>query len=85
MGVNLSANNVAYLQRTFQDQRCKFLQGDIEKLESSSHFDLLISSLVMKDLFPTFEKALTNISRFMRNKSLMIFDLRERQECPGRT
>ncbi len=77
LGVDLSAANVDYLRRTFGNERTKFVQGDINTLGLGDKFDLVLSSLTFKHLFPSFEDGLRNIAKHLSIGSLLIFDLRE--------
>jgi SAM-dependent methyltransferase len=75
-GIDISAKNITYLRENFSNTRHSFMVGDIEtaKLES---FDILLSSLTFKHLFPSFKKALINVSRHMNPSAMLFFDLPE--------
>lgn len=82
LGVDLSPNNVAHLQRTFTDPRLRFVNADaetvvLEKPLLEKPFDLLISSLTLKHLYPTFQKALGNLFARSAPGARAIFDLVE--------
>lgn len=77
LGVDISSKNVAYLRKEFPDPRLQFVQGDIEEYKVEGPFDLVISSLVLKHLFPSFEAALRNIAPAVTATGLFIFDLVE--------
>ena len=77
LGVDLSAQNVAFLSETFSDQRIAFQHGDIETLNFDQKFDVIYSSLTFKHLFPTFEKVLQNVALALNPDALIFFDLIE--------
>jgi SAM-dependent methyltransferase len=76
-GVDLSPNNVAHLKKTFTDPRMRFVNGDAETLLLERPFDLLISSLTLKHLYPTFQKALANLFAQAAPGARAVFDLIE--------
>jgi SAM-dependent methyltransferase len=76
-GIDISLQNVEYLKGKFGDSNIHFLQGDIESMRIGVQFDIMISSLTFKHLFPSFEKALWNISKQMEEGGMAIFDLIE--------
>ena len=77
VGVDLSAQNVAFLTETFSDPRIAFQQGDIETRTFDQTFDVVFSSLTFKHLYPSFEKVLQNVSRALNPRALIFFDLLE--------
>lgn len=76
-GIDLSAENVAYLGRRFPDERIRFIEGDAELAQFDDTFDTILSSLTLKHFFPTCERALANLTRSMRPGGRLIFDLIE--------
>jgi SAM-dependent methyltransferase len=81
LGVDLSPANVAHLQRTFTDPRLRFVNADAETVVLERPFDVLISSLTLKHLYPTFQKALGNLFARSAPGARAIFDLVE--AAPG--
>ena len=73
----ISARNVAYLTEQFTDPRIGFIYGDAESASLPQTFDVVISSLVLKHIFPSFEKALTNVSTYLNPGSIVVFDVIE--------
>lgn len=76
-GLDISARNVAYLTEQFTDPRIGFIYGDAESASLPQTFDVVISSLVLKHIFPSFEKALTNVSTYLNPGSIVVFDVIE--------
>ena len=77
LGVDISAKNIAYLGKDLAGPNIEFVEGDIESIKLSKGFDVVISSLVLKHLFPSFRKALENVARFLNPRALLVFDLIE--------
>ena len=76
-GVDLSNNNVTWLQDNLEAPGVSFVQGDAEKVALDDRYDLMLSSLTLKHLFPSFEQALRNIRSFLNPGALLMFDLIE--------
>lgn len=77
VGVDISAKNVMYLRENFSNPRHDFIVGDIETVELEESFDIVLSSLTFKHLFPSFRKALLNILTHMNPDAIIFFDLPE--------
>jgi len=77
VGVDLSAENVAHLQQRFGTDTVSFINRDIETVELDSDVDLVISSLTLKHLYPSCERALANVSSRLRPGGRLVFDLIE--------
>ena len=77
VGLDISDKNVAILKSRFANEKIIFLQGDVEKFTLDQKFDLIVSSLTFKHLFPTFERALCNLAGHMQTGGTIIFDLIE--------
>lgn len=77
VGVDISQENVRYLTETFKADNLEIRWGDVETIELQTHFDIVISSLTFKHLYPTFEKALQNLTAFANPNCLFFFDLLE--------
>lgn len=76
-GVDLSPENVYYLKNTFNAPNINFINGNAEDIMLDIKFDIILSSLTFKHMFPTFEKALHNISTYMVQNGMIFFDLIE--------
>lgn len=77
-GVDISSQNISYLKEKFNNiSKIQFMEGDIEVIKIGIMFDLVISSLTLKHFFPSFEKALRNVSTHMAKDGIVVFDLRE--------
>ena len=77
LGVDISPVNVSFLRERFDDARVEFILADVDKLATSRCFDLVVSSLVFKHLYPSFERALTRCSAHLNVGGLVCFDLLE--------
>jgi len=77
VGVDISAENVKYLKERFTKPKVSFLCDDVETASLNDKFDVVLSSLVLKHLFPSFEKALNNISSYLNPGCMVLFDLIE--------
>lgn len=77
VAVDISLDNVKYLQETFPIERVSFIHGDIENISFDDRFDVMLSSLTFKHLFPSFEQALSNVVQYMNPGGLVFFDLIE--------
>jgi SAM-dependent methyltransferase len=76
-GLDISPKNVAYLSEQFPAPRLGVIYGDAESAVLPERFDAVISSLVLKHIFPSFEKALTNVSAFLNPGAIVVFDVIE--------
>jgi SAM-dependent methyltransferase len=79
-GIDLSAENVAFLEKNFNAPNVHFINGNVEEIMLDIKFDTVLSSLTFKHMFPTFEKALYNISMYMQENAHIFFDLIEGNE-----
>jgi ubiquinone/menaquinone biosynthesis C-methylase UbiE len=77
LGVDISESQVHHLSKSFADENTNFVQGNAETFNTDNRFDVLISSLTLKHIFPTFEKAIGNVSRFMNPGALTFIDFIE--------
>jgi SAM-dependent methyltransferase len=77
LGVDISPSNVEHLRRRFTDQRVSFVVADAESVAFDTQYDLLLSSLVFKHLYPTFEPVLRNCAAGLDAGALTCFDLIE--------
>ena len=76
-GVDLSANNLELLRRTFTDPRLTFIHEDVEKVRLEEPVDVIYSSLTFKHFFPSFEPALSNLRGALRPGGRIFIDLIE--------
>jgi SAM-dependent methyltransferase len=76
-GVDLSAENVRYLRETFAGEGFEFVHGDVESVRLEAGFDVVMSSLTFKHLFPSFRGALGHLAAQANPGCLFLFDLIE--------
>jgi len=74
-GLDVSGKNIKFLKEKFPSPKIEFIQGDAENALFDKKFDVIISSLTFKHMYPTFEKALINISKYLAGT--LYFDLIE--------
>jgi SAM-dependent methyltransferase len=80
LGLELSAERVDRLRTRFgDDTRLSFEHGDVETFSAEQPFDVAVSSLVFKHLYPTFEQAAQVIGRALRPGGTLVFDVLEGQ------
>jgi SAM-dependent methyltransferase len=77
VAVDLSQANVEYLRDTLTDPRIEVVCGDVQTLALNETFDTVMSSLTLKHLFPTFERALVNMAAHLTIGGRVYFDLIE--------
>jgi SAM-dependent methyltransferase len=77
VGVDLSAENVAHLEDRFGTDTISFVNADVETVELDTDIDLVLSSLTLKHLYPSCERALANVSSRLRPGGRLAFDLIE--------
>lgn len=75
--VDLSPENITYLRGEFPDPRVAAVVGDVEGVSLDQRFDLIISSLTFKHLYPTFAVALGNSAAHLEEEGWIVFDLIE--------
>lgn len=66
LGVDISPNQVSYLTERFASDRIHFQLADVESFVADQQFDSLLSSLTFKHLFPSFARAMSNLSRSLK-------------------
>jgi SAM-dependent methyltransferase len=76
-GLDISEKNVAHLTQQFTDPRVGFIYGDAESAALPRTFDAVISSLVLKHIFPSFEKAMANVAGYLNPGAVVVFDVIE--------
>jgi len=77
IALDISQKNVDFLKSIFPYPSIEFFLGDVEQFGFNERFDIVFSSLTFKHLFPSFEKALINISTYMKPGGIIAFDLIE--------
>lgn len=77
LGVDISPQNVEHLRQRFADQRVSFVLGDVTSMTLQERYDVVLSSLVFKHLYPSFEPALSNCVAQLNAGALVCFDLIE--------
>ena len=77
VGIDISQASVDYLRENFSEDKLEFIHGDVELYQFQEMFDIILSSLTFKHLYPTFEKALLNISMYMNPNAVIFFDIIE--------
>jgi 2-polyprenyl-3-methyl-5-hydroxy-6-metoxy-1,4-benzoquinol methylase len=77
LGIDISTKNIEYLRDNFSSAKHNFIEGNIETVELEENFDIMLSSLTFKHLFPSFKKALFNVSKYMNPDAMVFFDLPE--------
>jgi CBS domain-containing protein len=77
VAVDLSATNVRHLKRLFDREEIEVIQADIEQVSLDETFDVVLSSLTLKHMYPSFEAALRNVARHLNPGAKAIFDLKE--------
>jgi SAM-dependent methyltransferase len=76
-GVDISEQNVAFLRERYGRPDIRFVHADAENVVLDGRYDTVVSSLTLKHLYPTLEKALGNIAGFVDAGGLFVFDLLE--------
>lgn len=77
LGVDISPQNVQHLRAELAAPNINFVNADAEEFITNEQFHVLISSLTLKHIFPTFEKALNNISALLADDAMVVIDLVE--------
>jgi SAM-dependent methyltransferase len=75
--LDISDQNIEYLRQRFPQPAVHFMRADIEGASLAFQFDVGLSSLTFKHLYPSFEASLRNCSRYMSPGARFIFDLIE--------
>jgi SAM-dependent methyltransferase len=75
--IDLSENNIAYLSSEFSAPGVTTVVGDAESVQLDERFDLVMSSLTFKHLFPDFALALKNSAAHLEGAGWIFFDLIE--------
>jgi SAM-dependent methyltransferase len=77
LGLDLSERNVEHLRGSFDDPRVEFRQGDAETAQLGDPVDGVMSFLVFKHLYPSFEPTLANLAPQLADGATVLFDLLE--------
>lgn len=76
--IDRSAQNCAALDREFAaEPRVRVLCGDVSAIDLTEPFDLMLSSLTMKHLYPTFVPGLRHLAGSSKDGATFVFDLLE--------
>lgn len=74
--VDINRDNCKFLSEKFgDDDRVRIVCQDVNELELPEKFDVGISTLTFKHLYPDFSKALTQIAKYMKHDGIFVFDL----------
>jgi SAM-dependent methyltransferase len=76
-GLDISEAVCSYLRERFPNENVTFSHGDVEEIAFDEGFDIVLSSLTFKHLFPSVENALVNLARAMNPGAVLCFDLIE--------
>ena len=79
-GVDLSEETCVYLREQFPLDNAEFVTGDVESASFDTTFDIVLSSLTLKHLFPTCETALENVARSVSPGAVFCIDFMESEE-----
>ena len=79
VAVDISPANAEYLRKEFARSDVSVIVGDVESVELEGRFDLVLSSLTLKHLYPSFEAGLRNVARHLNFGARVIFDLIENE------
>jgi SAM-dependent methyltransferase len=77
VGVDLSAQNCQWLRQNFGKPGISFINADAATVRLPGPFDLLISSLTLKHVYPTLQPVLANLAPQASPDSKFVFDLLE--------
>jgi SAM-dependent methyltransferase len=75
--LDISEAVCSHLREQFPQENVTFAHGDVEKATFDERFEIVISSLTFKHLFPSIENALRNLVDAMNSGGVLCFDLRE--------
>jgi len=77
MGLDISPQTAKLLSQKFasKENNIGFFTGDAESFHPDSPFDVLLSSLTFKHLYPSFERALHNLAQHAQPGAYLLFDL----------
>ena len=76
-GLDISADNCAALRERFALPHVTFVQGDVETVSFDTPWDVVLSSLTFKHLFPSFEPALRNLGAYLAPGARLCIDFLE--------
>ena len=77
VAIDISKENVRYLRKKFPGNKIHVVHGDAENCSFDTKFDVVLSSLTFKHLFPSFEKTLHNVANYVHPGGMFFFDLIE--------
>ena len=74
--VDINPKICDFLSQKFKgDDRCQILCQDVNELELPEMFDVGISTLTFKHLYPDFSQALARIAHYIRDDGIFLFDM----------
>jgi len=79
-GIDISPKNIEMLKDHFKMENVDFIHGSFLEVNLPTNYDIVISSLVLKHQYPTFNDSLKNILKFVSNDGIIFFDLAENTE-----
>lgn len=77
VAVDISPANAKHLAQQFGRDDIDVVNDDIETVDLGERFDIVLSSLTLKHLYPSFEAALRNVERQLNPGATLIFDVLE--------
>jgi SAM-dependent methyltransferase len=77
VAVDISPMNVKYLTSEFERGDVEVILGDMETMALEQRFDVTLSSLTLKHMYPSFEAVLRNVERHLNPGAIVLFDLIE--------
>jgi SAM-dependent methyltransferase len=79
-GLDLSEETCSHLRERFPLENVRFVTGDAESATFEINFDIVLSSLTLKHLFPSCEAAFENLGRSASPGAVLCFDFVESKE-----
>lgn len=76
-GLDISPKNIEMLKEKFNFPNVDFVQGDFSETSLNKKYDLVVSSLAIHHQYPTVFNSIKNISKFMNENGILIFDCPE--------
>jgi SAM-dependent methyltransferase len=77
VALDVSERNVRHLREAIDDPRVEVLHGDVETVRLPGRPDSVLAFLTFKHLYPSFERALANLTPQLAPGALVAFDLIE--------
>lgn len=76
-GLDLSERNVRHLRTRFSQPNVSFVHGDVDTVALDQPFDVVLSSLTFKHLYPSMDAALGNLAAQLNPEATLCIDLIE--------